>query len=76
MFHPYCRHKFVGERTDPNKWTWIDGSPMAYKDWDEGEPSANGQCGYIRPEREYHWDDEPCGNAKGFLCKIMKSMPF
>ena len=45
---------------------------MKYKNWDDGEPSSNGKCGYIRAEHNYKWDDEPCSNKKAFLCKIMK----
>ena len=76
LFYDFVDFIFIAERSDPKKWIWNDGSPMSYKDWDEGEPSTNGQCGYIRKEHDSHWDDEPCDHKKGFLCKIMKSMPF
>ena len=49
---------------------------MSYKDWDEGEPSSNGQCGYMRPEKSYTWDDCQCDLKQAFLCKIMKRMIF
>lgn len=64
------------DRKDKSKWKWVDGTSMAYQDWDEGEPSTNGQCGYIRTEHDYHWDDEPCGNTKSFICKVPKSTCF
>ena len=72
----FVYHNIIEDRKDKSKWKWIDGTSMAYKDWDDGEPSTNGQCGYIRTEHDCHWDDEPCENAKSFICKAPKSTFF
>ena len=65
---------YIGARKDPKNWEWTDESSMSYKDWDEGEPSSNGRCGYMRPENGYTWDDCGCDLKQAFLCKIMKRM--
>ena len=65
---------YLDDRKDPKNWKWTDDSSMSYKDWDEGEPSANGRCGYMRPENSYTWDDCGCDLKQAFLCKIMKGV--
>ena len=64
-----------------NKWHWVDGLNLKYKDWKDGAPTpewkpAEGQteldkpeelyCGVIQPEG---WGDVPCATEYPFVCK-------
>lgn len=55
-------------------WVWLDGVPLGYEHWDEGEPNdgAGGEdCGVImtREGRESEWDDRPCDGERPYLCE-------
>ncbi|KAK7079207.1 hypothetical protein SK128_003943 [Halocaridina rubra] len=63
-----------------NNWHWLDGSPLEYQNWIEGEPNnENGveHCGEIRGIDYYGmWNDFPCNNVNRYICKItIKTCP-
>ena len=48
---------------------------MDYDFWTPGEPNSGDSAGYCAymwyagGSRDGHWDDNPCQNARGFLCQ-------
>ncbi|KAK3582967.1 hypothetical protein CHS0354_027082 [Potamilus streckersoni] len=55
-------------------WGWSNGDPYFYFNWAKGEPNnyENGEdCGSIIAELEesYKWNDMPCNNTFGYICK-------
>ncbi|KAH7697329.1 lipoproteinLp(a)-like protein, partial [Aphelenchoides avenae] len=51
-------------------WTWIDGSPLNYTHWAEGEPkSGRSQCASIAL-RHGQWKAESCLEKKRYVCEI------
>ncbi|KAK7097065.1 lymphocyte antigen 75-like [Littorina saxatilis] len=50
---------------------WSDGSPVAYENWDVGEPNNFGfleNCVDILP-RNGKWNDDVCTRKQGFVCE-------
>jgi len=58
---------------EEGRWVWLDGSPLVYSHWDEGEPNDGGgeDCGLImtRHGRESEWDDRPCESERPHICE-------
>ncbi len=57
-------------------WVWLDGLPMGFAHWDDGEPNDGGDdgedCGIVMTEparRAGKWDDRPCGRAYASVCE-------
>ena len=50
---------------------WLDGSPPAFTAWAEAQPDdASGEdCGEIRTEFAYEWNDAICSTTKGYICE-------
>ncbi|KAL8582533.1 hypothetical protein ACOMHN_066797 [Nucella lapillus] len=51
-------------------WTWGDGAPFAYVNWNAGEPdnNDNSHCAAMITKTS-RWNDFPCRLALGFVCK-------
>jgi hypothetical protein len=67
----------MNDRTTEDTWQWIDGTPFAYRHWDDGEPNDGGDsgedCGLImtRDGRETEWDDRDCGDPYPYVCETL-----
>ncbi|XP_061179353.1 macrophage mannose receptor 1-like [Saccostrea echinata] len=66
----------INDRATENKFIWVDGSPVAYLHWANGEPNnyrnRNEDCGNIYTSTSY-WNDSPCSGRNGFICKKQSS---
>uniref|UniRef100_A0AC34F631 C-type lectin domain-containing protein n=1 Tax=Panagrolaimus sp. ES5 TaxID=591445 RepID=A0AC34F631_9BILA len=53
----------------PGTWSWIDGTPFDFKDWDKGEPQniTEYNCGAVRTQSGL-WFSDNCYNNKSFVC--------
>ena len=58
--------------TTNTDWSWLDGSPMNFTMWHEGQPNTNGDaCGSINWDKTGFWSDEHCDTYYYFfLCQI------
>jgi hypothetical protein len=56
---------------DEGDFYWVDGSPVEYTNWRDGEPNFEGteHCGALR-QQDAHWADLACGNARPFVCRV------
>jgi hypothetical protein len=64
-----------------NRWHWVDGLRLSYKDWVDGAPTpewkpAKGQTKADKPEEKYcgaitadGWKDVACATQLPFICK-------
>ncbi|KAL3836018.1 hypothetical protein ACJMK2_021471 [Sinanodonta woodiana] len=64
----------VNDHGTEGGWRWSNGDPYFYFNWAKGEPNdyGNGEdCGSIIAESEekYRWNDMPCNNTFGYICK-------
>lgn len=55
---------------------WLDGEPMVYENWREGEPNDNGpgdapeNCVVIEGDTDLHeWDDRSCVVPSPYICE-------
>uniref|UniRef100_A0A2C9KE90 Macrophage mannose receptor 1-like n=1 Tax=Biomphalaria glabrata TaxID=6526 RepID=A0A2C9KE90_BIOGL len=60
----------ASDRLKEAGWQWIDGSPLAYLNWDRGEPNNlnDEDCAGIK-SNNYRWNDFPCNIRNSFICK-------
>ncbi|XP_075131890.1 C-type lectin domain family 17, member A-like [Leptodactylus fuscus] len=61
-------HYWIGLRRakEPEKWIWLDGSPLSYSNWNKGEPNnlPNEDC----CESTYgNWNDLPCSATMKYI---------
>lgn len=56
---------------DAGDWIWVDGEPMAFAPWAEGQPNFDGDehCVHLRVSQAT-WDDLACGHKRPFLCRL------
>ena len=48
---------------------------MDYTFWNPGEPNSGDAADYccqVWHDHDGHWDDNPCNNAKTFICQKLK----
>ena len=72
---PKISHEtWIGLHRDPkdkSRWLWVDGTQAIYTAWSDGEPNNVGEeCGEIRPERRWKWNDHECHHAHHYVCEI------
>jgi hypothetical protein len=66
----------LSDRARERQWVWVDGAPLAYTHWDEGEPNNGGDvgedCGVIMTVegRAAQWDDRGCGDPRPYVCAV------
>ncbi|XP_023191646.1 macrophage mannose receptor 1-like [Xiphophorus maculatus] len=69
---------WIGLTVDRDKsFQWMDGSPVIYQMWDEGQPDFINSDEYCAVMRSFHgfWHDYNCGYEFGFICKRSSSPP-
>ncbi|XP_070535739.1 macrophage mannose receptor 1-like [Ptychodera flava] len=54
------------------EYRWIDGAPVFFTKWANGEPSRGPTGGCVQATAD-GWDDTNCNDDKGYICKIYKS---
>ena len=60
-------------RLESGEFGWTSGSPLVFTDWNEGEPSGDGDCvHYWGPGHgsARGWNDLPCTKPAYILCQI------
>ncbi|XP_078392315.1 C-type lectin lectoxin-Phi1-like [Cetorhinus maximus] len=56
-------------RESERNWKWVDGTPVSFTRWDQGEPNnwyGNENCAVIR---RASWNDVSCSNHFRFICE-------
>uniref|UniRef100_A0A914CNQ2 C-type lectin domain-containing protein n=1 Tax=Acrobeloides nanus TaxID=290746 RepID=A0A914CNQ2_9BILA len=60
---------WLGGNRVNNAWTWTDGKPFSYANWEKGEPKNGNNCTYINPSGG-KWLSADCSQPKPYLCEI------
>ena len=76
---PYIRRKrkrtWIGLQRNPRdkkRWLWVDGSPLNYTRWGDGEPNRiTEECVEIRPFGSHNggWNDQHCSDRIHYICE-------
>ncbi|KAM9163688.1 macrophage mannose receptor 1-like isoform 1-T1 [Pangshura tecta] len=59
-------------------YTWIDGSPVIYENWNEEEPNNDKgieHCGTFQGSPKMQWNDLYCEHLLNWICEIKKGIP-
>uniref|UniRef100_A0A8C8RN29 C-type lectin domain-containing protein n=1 Tax=Pelusios castaneus TaxID=367368 RepID=A0A8C8RN29_9SAUR len=59
-------------------YTWTDGSPVIYQNWNEGEPNNDRgieHCGMFERNPKMRWNDMYCEHLFNWICEIKKGTP-
>jgi hypothetical protein len=65
----------LNDRAAEGQWVWLDGRPVPYSHWDQGEPNDGGNggedCGIVMTGdgRQTEWDDRGCESVRPFVCE-------
>ncbi|XP_078392786.1 C-type lectin domain family 17, member A-like [Cetorhinus maximus] len=57
------------DRESEGNWKWVDGTPVSFTRWEQGEPnngSGNENCAIIRING---WNDVSCTDRLSFICE-------
>ena len=54
--------------------SWVDGSPLNFIDWTDGEPTVSERCVTMRRRGVGMWRSNFCNRSQEFLCR--ESKPF
>merc|ERR1719210_886085 len=76
--HSSEENQFVNELGDGRRfwlggkfgWSWSDGTPWDYQNWEPGQPSGGEDC--LNMEQTRKWNDRSCnniGSTIGYVCK-------
>ena len=52
-------------------WSWVDGSPLDYLHWADGQPSSSLFDSYqmcVEMQWSGHWNDVACSSRRKFIC--------
>ncbi|XP_071789139.1 uncharacterized protein [Asterias amurensis] len=71
LFYYNIRDAWIGLMQDSTgKFLWVNGDPLVYTNWDEGEPSSNQGEGCVRISDGQKWDNVGCAATHNFICQI------
>ena len=60
----------ASEEAGTNTWTWVDGRPLGYTNWDTGGPSgAPGRDCAMLAQASSRWVDASCAASYRFVCE-------
>lgn len=60
---------YIGLHYEKKAWKWLDGSPLDYENWDEGQPEReDGQCATLKQNKL--WKSQGCDVKSNFHCKL------
>uniref|UniRef100_A0A3Q3DZV8 C-type lectin domain-containing protein n=1 Tax=Labrus bergylta TaxID=56723 RepID=A0A3Q3DZV8_9LABR len=61
---------WIGLRFLGDRWLWVDGDPLVYEAWPEGDQEhqclLRKRCGALT--KEGHWENWDCGEKLHFIC--------
>lgn len=64
---------WIGVHLAARQWTYLDGSPVLYAKWADGEPNnwrgLNEECAVFSRE----WNDIECDNKRKYICGFPES---
>jgi cysteine-rich repeat protein len=61
---------WIGADDFGGDWAWIDGTPFAFENWQDGEPNYPGIEHCMFMDAEAKWHDHNCGDTRsGYLCE-------
>ena len=59
---------YIGLKNEGSSaWRWLDGTPLDYQNWDEGQPGEE-QCATLK--KNGLWQTQGCGAKSKFHCKL------
>jgi len=63
---------WMGGMFDGSMWTWADGSPFTYMNWQAGFPSNSNanRCLAMSSTGNNNWINADCSQSKRFMCKF------
>uniref|UniRef100_A0AC34FIH2 C-type lectin domain-containing protein n=1 Tax=Panagrolaimus sp. ES5 TaxID=591445 RepID=A0AC34FIH2_9BILA len=53
----------------PGNWSWIDGTPFDFSDWEKGQPTSSSSCATANSQNG-QWLADDCFNAKPSVCEL------
>jgi hypothetical protein len=63
---------WIGLSSAGSAFTWVNGAPLAYTDWGDGEPAAGSGCAMMF---EQPWYSEPCSSTEPAVCECDPAPP-
>ena len=67
----------LSDRDVEGAFVWVDGQPLTYSHWAEGEPNDTGgieDCAHLWTDGT--WNDRPCDDLLGFVCEdVVLALP-
>nr|XP_033781043.1 C-type lectin domain family 4 member G-like isoform X2 [Geotrypetes seraphini] len=70
MDHTKSHNYWIGLSKKANGWTWVDGSPLTFSKWNEGEPNnmqKREHCAEMYTSGK--WNDHDCSFKKQWICE-------
>ena len=60
----------INDISSEGTFKWSDGSALHFTDWATGEPNnvQNQDCGQLRKDKNFQWDDAHCFATKRYIC--------
>ncbi len=58
---------------DENAYSWLDGTPLDFRNWRSGEPDNYGkkECVWMRASSNYRWADKGCYDVEyHYVCEL------
>merc|ERR1719481_1125339 len=83
MTYHYESAYWIGLKNDPKDegsgYYWVDGTPLNYTNWAEGEPDNQfgvENCGDLDQYMGWSWNDlDGENNIQGFVCEVLAGVP-
>lgn len=60
---------WIGLSRAGGDWTWADGKAVSYLNWDNGQPTSDGDCVFMLTSTG-KWSIANCAILRPFLCEL------